>query len=192
MFSMRSRIATWLILLSCAGTFPALTSCGSPAAIQNDVGGRSQTSSVVTANPVSRPHATVAVSSTAPATDSLHFDLYCQLHGRIVSEAHPELRNGTYPANVPSWDYELHEIVDLQTMQVCAPSVCEIHGPHRIARVTPERITIYDAPGVTISIRRRDLRYYQRQEDLGRISVTTGQCRKGEFSGFPPRSAGQS
>jgi len=190
MFSMRSRIGTWLILLTCAGTFPALTSCDGPAANRNDLGDRSQTSSVVTASPLARPHATVAVSRAAPATDSLHFDLYCELHGRIVSDAHLELANGTYPANVSSWDYDWHDIVDLQTMQICAAGQCEIHGPNRIARLTPERITIYDAPGVTISIRRRDLRYYQRQEDLGRVSVTRGRCRKGEFSGFPSRSAG--
>jgi hypothetical protein len=184
---MRSRIATWLILLTCAGTFPALTSCGSPAANRNDLAGRSQTSLGATANPAARPKATVAVSHVAPATDSLHFDLYCDIHGRIVSDPHPEMSNGTYPANVSTWHQHPHYIVDLQAMLVCGEGPCEQYGPFRI-RVNHEKIVLGDVPGAWTHISRRDWRYDQRVEDGQRISVTTGTCRRGRFSGLPQAS----
>jgi hypothetical protein len=184
---MRSRIATWLILLTCAGTFPALTSCGSPAANRNDLGDRSQTSSGATANSVARPQATVPVSHLAPATDSLHIDLYCELHGRVVSDPHPELSNGTYPANVRTWRQNRHYIVDLQARLACDAGFCEPVARLRIG-VSPEKIVLDDVPGALSYVSRRDWRFHERVVDLQRVSVTTGICRRGRFSGFPQAS----
>ena len=185
MFLMRSRIATWLILFTCAGAVPALTSCGSPAANRNDLGDRSQTSSGATAKPVARPQATVAVSHVAPASDSLHFDLYCQLHGRVISDPHPELSNGTYPANVRTWRNYPHYIVDLQARLACDAGFCERVARFRIG-VSPEKIVLDDVPGALSYVSRRDWRFHERMVDLQRVSVTTGTCRRGGFSGFPP------
>jgi hypothetical protein len=187
MFAMCSKIGSCLILLICVGLFPALTSCGNHDADWGGDDNQLQMSPNSAATPVAVSNA--AAERAAPVTDSLHFDLHCELHGRIVSDAHPELSHGTYPANELTWRDHPHYIVDLRTMQICDPGECQDYGPRRIVSATADRITVHDAPGLTIYIRRRDWRYEQRQEDMGRVSVTRGQCRRGAFSGFPPGPA---
>ena len=181
---MRSRIGSCLILLICAGIFPALASCGGRAVDQHDHDNRSQLSSSAAVTSVARPTASPTVPHSAPATDSLHFDLYCELDGHVVADPHPNEIIGTYPANVRTWRYAAHFIVDLQAMQVCDSSACEQYGPFRIS-ANPERITLQDVPGATIFISRRNWRYDQRQDNMGRVSVTRGRCVPARFSGIP-------
>lgn len=187
MFPMRSWIESFLILLAGAGIVPALASCGSEGASPGDVDHASQmTASAVAPATDTTREATPAVARAAPVTDALHFDLYCEVRGRIVSDPNPWEVHGTYPANEPTWRDHPHFMVDLQTMQICDSSACERYGPVRIVGATADRITIFDDPGLTIVIRRRDWHYDQRQEDMGRISVTRGQCVPARFSGFAP------
>jgi hypothetical protein len=119
----------------------------------------------------------------------LHFDLHCELRGRIISNSNPEVVHGTYPANEPTWYDHPHFSVDLQAMQICDTSACEEYGPFPIVSVTPDRITLHDEPGLTTFIRRRDWQYEMRQDDMGRVSVTRGRCVPSRFSGFPERRA---
>ena len=139
---------------------------------------------------VASPRAAPAVPRAAPVTDALHFDLYCDLHGHMVSDAHPEISHGNYPADEPTWEHHSHYIVDLQAMQICDSSACETYGPFPIVGATADRITLDDRPGITIFILRRGWRYEQRQEEMGRVDVTRGRCTRASFSGFPPRQAG--
>jgi hypothetical protein len=128
-------------------------------------------------------------AAPVPPTDALHFDLECDLHGRVIADAHPEMFRGTYPANETSWRYDPHMIVDLQSMRTCEFNTCAEYGPHPIVRVTPDLIVFDDRPGITESVRRRDGRYAQRMEDIGEVSVTRGRCFKTRFSGFPAAAA---
>lgn len=122
-----------------------------------------------------------------PPTDALHFDLDCNLHGRVVSNSHPEIFRGTYPANVQSWRYHDHIILDLQAMRACDPSACAQYGSYPIVRLTPDHIVLYDREDIGMQIGRRDGRYEQRMEDRGEVSVTRGRCVAGSYSGIPPR-----
>jgi hypothetical protein len=185
MFPMRSRIASFLTLLACAGLVPALESCGSEVVKGADGDHRSRVTSNTAATPFATAKAAAAVPRAAPVTDALHFDLYCQVHGRIIAEGDPEAVHGTYPANVPAWDDHPHFTLDLHAMLVCEWGGCEGYGPSQIASATADRITLDNRPGLKIFIRRRDWHYEQRQEDMGRIAVTRGQCRRADFSGFP-------
>jgi hypothetical protein len=105
----------------------------------------------------------------------------------VIRDAHPELSHGTYPANETSWHYTSHEIIDLERMQICGYTSCLYYPPHPIARLTPDHIILYERPGIVGRISRRTWRFEQRAEDMGRVSETTGQCRRGDFSGFPER-----
>jgi hypothetical protein len=189
MFPMRSKVGKCLTLMAYAGSLPALASCDGPAVDQNDHVNRSQISSSANLTPVASPNAAPVVPHPAPVTDSLHFDLYCELNGRVISDGDPEVVRGTYPANVSTWRDHPHFTINLQTMLVCELGGCEDHGPSRISGATADRITLDDEPGLKTFILRRNWRYEQRQEDMGRVSVTRGQCRRGAFSGFPPAPA---
>jgi hypothetical protein len=194
MFPMRSRIGLCQLLAACAGIAAALTSCGGQAANGNGEDGRSQMRSNTTGATVAVPKAAVPDPRPAPVTDSLHFDLDCELRGRFVSNSDPEVVHGTYDANKPTWRDHTHLIVDLQAMRICYASACEGHGPSPISSATADRITLNDAPDMTSFIRRRDWRFEERQDDMGRVSVVTGRCAPGRFSGFPagtrPEAAG--
>jgi hypothetical protein len=173
-----------------AGIALTLSACGGEVTSGSDGDNRSQVRSIAAAVPAaSVPRAAPPAATIEPITDALHFDLDCDLHGRVISDSHPEVFRGTYPANVLAWHYRSHDIVDLQTMQICDPVSCERYGPHPIVRVTLDRIVLEDRPGITAHIRRRDGRYEERMEDLGQVSVTTGRCTRVRFSGFPPRQA---
>jgi hypothetical protein len=133
-----------------------------------------------------RPPLRIA-AAPVPATDAQHFDLDCNLHGRVISDAHPEMFRGTYPANVQSWRYHDHIILDLRTMRACDPSTCARYGPYPIVRLAPDLIVLDDREGSSIQIGRRNGRYEQRMEDMGEVSVTTGHCVAARNSGIPPR-----
>jgi len=179
-----------LNLLACAGLALALSACGSEASGAGDSGNRSKAGPIAAATAATPvPRAASSPATGTSATDALHFDLYCDLHGRVISDSNPHMFRGTYPANVRSWRWRSHDIVDLQTMQMCDPVGCARYGPHPIVRVTPDLIVVEDRLGVSAHIRRRDLRYEQRMEDLGEVSVTAGRCTRASFSGFPPRQA---
>jgi hypothetical protein len=168
---------------------PALASCGSQAEMGDEHDNRSQMISNAAVTSVASPKAAQTIPRAAPVTDSQHFDLHCELHGRIVSDAHPELSHGTYPANEPAWRDHPDFVVDLQTMQICDLSTCDREGPFRIVSAAADRIVLRDDPQVSIYIRPGDLWYEQRIEDMGRVSVTRGQCTKAPFSGFPVDTA---
>lgn len=181
---------TSLSSLACAGIALTLSGCGSEGPGGRDGDDRMQARPIAAvARAAEVPKAAPVAATVAPATDALHFDLDCDLHGRVISDSNPRMFRGTYPANVQAWHYRSHDIVDLQTMQICDPVSCERYGPHPIVRVTPGLIVLEDRPGVSVHIRRRDWRYEQRMEDLGEVSVTTGRCTRARFSGFPPRRA---
>jgi hypothetical protein len=190
MFPMCSSTRSCLILLTGAVGSAALASCGGQTVNRAADDNRVQVSSRAAPPAVVRPKAALAAPPTALSTDSLHFDLYCQLHGHVLSDPHPEEIIGTYPDNARTWRDADHLIVDLQAMQVCDSSACERHGPFQIG-ATSDRITLQDVPGASIFISRRNWRYEQRQEEMGRVSVTRGQCRRASFSGFPTRTSGQ-
>lgn len=190
MFPMRSKTDSRLILSACVAIVPALASCGSETGEGGDSHDRSQIASNAAAIADASTKAAPDIPRAAPVTDSLHFDLECDVQGRTVSDANPQLSHGTYPANVRTWRYHTHLIVDLEAMQACDASVCQDYGLFPIASATPDRITFYDQPGLTDVISRRNWRYEQRQESMGRVDVTRGQCTRAAFSGFPPRQAG--
>ena len=174
------------LILACIGGATALSGCAREADRKLAVG----TDQGRPGKLYYRPHVQPA-AAPVPATDALHFDLECDLHGRVVSDAHPEMFRGTYPANVTAWRDHPHMIVDLQTMRVCDESTCAQYGPHPIVRLTPELIVLDDREGSSEQIRRRDGQYEQRMEDMGEITVTRGHCVTGRFSGFPTREAVQ-
>lgn len=121
-----------------------------------------------------------------PILDEQHFNLHCTTRAHVVSDSHPELQTGTYPIGLRSWDSGGDWVVDLQTMRFCvAPDECLHHSPRAIPRLTEDRITLVEDPGVSTSVRRRDLRFQQRTEDGGRVTVESGRCVKQPFSGFP-------
>lgn len=174
------------LVLVCIGCALPLSGCAQEAnrklAAGNDQGRPGKLYYRPTVHPAAAP---------VPPTDAQHFDLDCDLHGRVISDAHPEIFRGTYPANVTAWRDHSHMIVDLQTMRVCDESACARYGPHPIIRLTPDLIVLDDREGSSIQVRRRDGRYEQRMEDMGEVSVTRGHCVSGRYSGFPPREAVQ-
>jgi len=180
MFPMRSRFRSCLIgLVCCAGIVSALSAYAGKAASSSD------TAYLRRMDP---PVARVA-AQPAHVSDALHFDLDCDVRGRVITDAHPEMFRGTYPANEP-WHDHPHYIVDLQALRICTVGECMSYEPHRILRVTPDRIVLHDEPGFAAYIRRQNLRYEQRTEDLGEVAVTRGTCVIAPFSGFPTRQAG--
>src|SRR3954469_21987224 len=163
MFPIRSRIGSYLLSLTCAGSLSALAACDDRAPNQSASYDRSPIGSGTGHPPVASPHAEPVVPRPAPITDSLHFDLYCELRGRVVSDPHPEEYIGTSTDTSLAWRDRGHFVVDLEAMQVCDSSVCEQYGPFHI-RANRDRITLQDVPGATIFISRHDWRYEQRQE----------------------------
>ena len=186
----RSR-ASLIPIIVCAAMVLVLAACGGDASSVNGGDSRTLTNLIAAATPAAQiPTSAHSAATVEQVTDDLHFDLDCDLHGRVISDAHPEMFRGTYPANIRAWHYRTREIYDLQTMQTCNFNLCEQYGPSHIVRVTPDRITLLDEPGVSMSIRRRGWRYEQRMEDMGQVSVLTGSCTRVPFSGFPARRAG--
>jgi hypothetical protein len=133
LFPMRSSFWSRPVLLTCMLSLQALTSCGDQTVNQANDDNRAEISSRAAVAPVVRPNAAL-VSPQAPlGTDSLHFDLYCELDGHVVADPHPNEIIGTYPANARTWHDAAHFIVDLQAMQVCDSSACERYYAARCA-----------------------------------------------------------
>jgi hypothetical protein len=187
---MRSGSESCPVLLTCAGAALILSACGSEAISYGSNDNRSQIGQLV--GVAAAPSAAPAAASVHPVSDPLHFDLLCDLHGRVVSDPHPEEYHGTWPAGMRVCHHSAHFIIDLQNMQICDWSMCDRYGPGPIVGATPDRIVLHDEPGATIMIRRLDLHYQQRWEEFDRVSVTNGRCIKARFSGFPPRHASTS
>jgi hypothetical protein len=187
MFPMRS-VSSFRLQLGCAIGVLVLAACSPEADRKLPV--QNQHQAMRSAKLYERPHTQSAAAVTAPVSDAMHFDLDCDLHGRVVSWGDPEIVHGTYPANEARWHSRSHYIIDLQSMQFCEASVCAEYPLFRIVRVTPDRIVLDDRPGSSESIRRRDW-YYEQRADEDRISVTRGSCRRVAFSGFPIRAAGR-
>jgi hypothetical protein len=185
---MCSRYRSCVILATRAALLPALTSCGGQT-LNRAKDDATQVSSRASPPTVVRPNASLPVEQTAPATDSMHFDLDCQLAGHVVSDPHPSETIGPYPANALAWHYRSRLIVDLQALRVCDWGACERYGPYQISATT-DRIVLQDVPGASIFISRHNWRYEQRQEDLGRVSVTRGRCIPRRFTGFPASGEG--
>jgi hypothetical protein len=184
----RTRASSFLV---CAAMMFALAACGSDTVSGDGSDSRGHANLIAAASP---PAQRVVADATPvqPVTDALHFDLDCDLHGRVISDAHPEMFRGTYPANIRTWHYRMRDIYDLQAMHTCNFNLCAQYGPRPIVRVTTDQITLLDEPGASMSIRRSDWRYEQRMEEMGQVSVTTGSCTKAPFSGFFARRAGRS
>jgi hypothetical protein len=185
---MRSSVPSYRTHLACAIGALTLAACSPEANRKLPVGNLSRP--MRPAKLFERPHTQTTAAVPAPVSDALHFDLDCDLHGRVVSWGDLEIVHGTYPANEPTWNSHSRIIIDLQNMQTCDASLCAEYPLGRIARATPDRIVLYDQPGLSISIRRRDWHYEQRQDE-DRISITRGSCRRVAFSGFPIRARAQ-
>jgi hypothetical protein len=187
---MRHGTGPRLILFACAGATLSLSACGGREAARNDEADYQVRLASVAAGATLLPRRATADSRTAPVTDALHFDLVCDVRGRVISDPHPENYHGTWPAGIRAWHDHTRFIVDLQAMRSCEPAACLYYEPPPIVSATSKRITFVDNPGAHISIRIRDLQYQQRMEEFGAVSVTRGHCVKTRFSGFPARLPG--
>ena len=127
------------LVLFCAGSALTLSSCAREAERKLAVGADQGRPGKLLYRPQPQTPA-----PPVPPTDARHFDLDCNLHGRIVSNTHPEIFRGTYPANLQSWRYHDHIILDLQAMRACDPSACAQYGSYPIVRLTPDHIVLYD------------------------------------------------
>lgn len=184
---MRSHPGPRPILLVGASTALAVAACGSEAAKDGDRANGSQISAVTSADGGPQPaRVEPAGRPDIPVTDDLHFDLNCDVHGRIVSDSRPWGPTGTYPANEPRWTNSFRYVIDLQTMQYCGDvASCLHHRPGRIERVTADRIILGEGPTGSEFIRRTDWRVLVRRDDGGLVMVDSGRCTKAPFSGFP-------
>lgn len=185
MFPMRSRSKPRLFHLTSVSFALMVLACQGEVGQEHKTGERSQVASTGVEGTRVR-HPTPANLADIPTLDPLHFNLHCETRAHVVSDSHPELQTGTYPIGLRSWNGGGDWVVDLQTMRFCvAPDECLHHSPRAIPHITQDRITLVEDPGVSTSVRRRDLRFQQRTEDGGRVTVETGRCVKQPFSGFP-------
>ena len=185
MFLMRSGIKMRQIRLASFSFGLMVSACQGEVGNEHKSADRAQVASTAVSSTPAR-HPTANELADIPTLDPLHFNLHCETRAHVVSDSHPELQTGTYPIGLRSWNGGGDWVVDLHTMRFCvAPDECLHHSPRAIPRITQDRITLVEDPGVSTSVRRRDLRFQQRTEDGGKVTVETGRCVKQPFSGFP-------
>jgi len=119
-----------------------------------------------------------------PVSDSLHFDLACNVRGRVVWQDDPT--RPILSPNPQQWDDHPRLIVDLETMRFCDQYECMTRGPKPIESVSPHNVTFVDRPGRSETFHRAEGRYAMAAFELGRFQVTEGSCTVEPFSGFPP------
>jgi len=115
--------------------------------------------------------------------DAQHFDLVCHLWGRVTSDPRP-VSHGNHQADVKSWRFNPRIAVDLEKMQYCDLITCARLGPRNISSLTSAKIILYNGTALSWSIRRSDGWSTERQVDDGKVSLTTGVCRKDSYSGL--------
>jgi hypothetical protein len=172
--------------LASLGAVLALTACGANLAPSRWANAESP-SNVDRPSRVQRAAVQIQPGARRPGREEeLQFDLVCNLRGRMIEDANP-WRPGTPSLNRDPWNATERYMIDLRAMRWCDPVSCTRLEPGRIEFADGESIKLYDRPRHSLSISRRDGRYYQRLEDTGTITVVRGRCRKEPFSSFPAR-----